>query len=173
MSDVTVGKWIKKICEVGVEVLEGDRISAEGFTILNDYQQAKNKAAFLENLELVPVEVLPPDEPSSTLAIRKESTIVLPDRSSEIYKATAADYSALDDIEMQMVQEFEELYAEFNQLDLELETSREQEEAIYNRRAAMRGMRRAMGEANTEKKHYVSVTNQLRSFQGGKGEAFR
>ncbi|MDY6785669.1 MAG: hypothetical protein SW833_24485 [Cyanobacteriota bacterium] len=54
VSDVTIGKWIKKICEVGATLLEGDRITADGFTILNDYQQASNKAAYLENIPTAP-----------------------------------------------------------------------------------------------------------------------
>lgn len=169
VSDVSIGKWIKKICEAGATILEGDRIIAVGFQILSDYQQAPNKAAFLTQIALNQ----PASQSGSALAVSAQSSLTLEADFEELYHQVSERYQTLNEREASIADDLAatsaQLLAEYEAQEL----SRTQEMAAHLREAKMRGITRAVQELKAEEQAYRLTIDRYRREKEEKAANFR
>ncbi|MBE9118625.1 hypothetical protein IQ249_22300 [Lusitaniella coriacea LEGE 07157] len=165
VSDVTIGKWIKKIYEADITVTdEDDRITAEGFSLLDGYKEAKNKTRYVAGL----IAMLPVPEPeTSALAtiesIRYESTIDLSYDSDGYYQAQTEQYEQLDNLETLIQQGIEATLGELQERDRVQQHIYRQHQAQGIREAAARGAETARLEYEAECRAKEALLAKLRA----------
>ncbi|MBE9119122.1 hypothetical protein IQ249_25020 [Lusitaniella coriacea LEGE 07157] len=165
VSDVTIGKWIKKIHEGDITVTdEDDRITAEGFSLLDGYKEAKNKTRYVAGL--IPMLSVPEPETSALVTIepiRYESTIDLSYDPNDYYQAQTEEYGGLTDLEALVQQGIEATLGELQERDRVQQHIYHQHQAQGIREAAARGAEAARLEYEAECRAKEALLAKLRA----------